>query len=158
MQRVRDYCGILAWQTGIGYLMLWAVTYWALADGAAFFGQSGACHADGAQVLFYWACDPPSGLENLAAMANFALTVTIWAPVFVAAATVDPDALIIAVPIVAVHLIGLPLGLLVLIRVLARACDAIRTLRRRIRGAVSTAAGHLPAARHPYPAQPAAPT
>ena len=51
MQRLKDYCGILAWQTGIGYLLLWGVTYWALANGAAVFGQSGVCHADSAQVL-----------------------------------------------------------------------------------------------------------
>jgi hypothetical protein len=158
MQRLRDYCGILAWQTGIGYLGLWAVTYWTLADGAAVFGQSGACHADSAQVLFYWACDPPSGLESLAAVANFALTVTVWAPVFVAAATVDPDALIVAVPIVAVHLVGLPLGLLVLIRLLARTFDAIRMLRRRIWGAASAAAGGRSAAPNPHPARTAAPT
>jgi hypothetical protein len=29
MQRLTDYCGILARQTGIGYLLLWAITCWA---------------------------------------------------------------------------------------------------------------------------------
>jgi hypothetical protein len=72
MQRLRDYCGILAWQTGIGYLLLWAVTYSTLADGAAVFGQSGVCHADSAQTLFHWACYPSSRLANLADVANFA--------------------------------------------------------------------------------------
>ena len=142
MQRLRHSFTVLAWQTGVGYLVLWSVTYWTLADGAAFFGQSAACHADSAQALFYWACDPPSPLESLASLANLALTVTVWAPIFVVAATVDPDALIIAVPIVALHVIGLPLGLLVLIRVLARIFDAVRALGRRLWAAVP-AAGRL---------------
>ena len=139
MQRLKDYCGIFAWQTGLGYLLLWAVTYWTLADGAAVFGRSGVCHADSAQVLFYWACDPASPLAILASVANFALTATVWAPVFVAAATVDPGAVAIAVPIVAVHVFGLPFGILVLIRLLARTFDAARALRRRIhRAALAT--------------------
>jgi len=132
MQRLKVYCGIFAWQAGLGYLLLWGLTYWTLADGAAVFGQSGVCHADSAQVLFYWACDPASPLSILAGVANFALTATVWAPVFVAAATVDPDAVIIAVPIVALHLLGLPFGILVLIRLSARTFDALRALRRRL--------------------------
>lgn len=132
MRRLRDYCGILAWQTGLGYLLLWGVTYWTLAEGGSVFGRSGVCHADSAQVLFYWACDPASPLQILASVADFALTATVWAPVFVAAATVDPDAVRLAVPIIALHVIGLPLGILVLIRLLARTFDALRALRQRI--------------------------
>ena len=134
MQRLKDYCGIFAWQTGLGYLVLWGVAYWTLAHGAAVFGGSGVCHADSAQVLFYWACDPASPLAILAGVANFALTATVWAPVFVAAATVDPDAVVIAVPIVALHLLGLPLGILVLVRLSARSFDAVRALRQRVAG------------------------
>jgi hypothetical protein len=155
MQRLKDLCGILAWQTGIGYLLLWGVTYWALADGAAVFGQSGACHADSAQVLFYWACDPANPLEILASVVNFALTATVWAPVFVAAATVEPDAVIVAVPIVAVHVFGLPLGILVLIRLLAGIFDAVRTLRGHIRRVASAAAGPAIATRRPTGRDPA---
>jgi hypothetical protein len=141
MQRLKDYCGIVAWQTGLGYLMLWGVTYWTLAQGGAFFGRSGVCHADSAQVLFYWACDPSSPLAILAGVANSALTVTVWAPVFVAAATVDPEAAIVAIPILAVHVLGLPLGLLVLIRLSVRACDAARAVRRRLHGATAAVGG-----------------
>jgi hypothetical protein len=132
MRRLRDYCGILAWQTGLGYLLLWGVTYWTLAEGGSVFGRSGVCHADSAQVLFYWACDPASPLQILASVADFALTATVWAPVFVAAATVDPDAVMLVLPILALHVIGLPLGILVLIRLLARTFDALRALRQRI--------------------------
>jgi hypothetical protein len=155
MQRLKDLCGILAWQTGIGYLLLWGVTYWALADGAAVFGQSGACHADSAQVLFYWACDPANPLEILASVVNFALTATVWAPVFVAAATVEPDAVIVAVPIVAVHVFGLPLGILVLIRLLAGIFDAVRALRGHIRRVASATAGAAIATRRPTGRDPA---
>jgi hypothetical protein len=132
MQRLRDYCGIFAWQTGLGYLVLWGMAYWTLAHGAVVFGGSGVCHADGAQVLFYWACDRASPLAILAGVADFALTATVWAPVFIAAATVDPDAVAIAVPIVGLHLLGLPLGILVLVRLSARSFDALRALRRRL--------------------------
>jgi hypothetical protein len=143
LQRLRDYCGFVAWQMGLGYLLLWGVTYWTLAEGGAVFGQSGVCHADSAQVLFYWACDPASPLEILATVANFALTTTVWAPVFLAAATVDPDAVILAVSIVAVHVIGLPLGILVTIRVLAWTFEAVAALRGDRRARSRIAAGEV---------------
>ena len=128
MQRLKDYCAFLAWQTGISYLLLWAVTYWVLSEGPAVFAQSGVCPVDDAQVLFYWACDPASPLAILASVANFALTTVVWAPVFAAAATVDPEAALLAGPIVAVHVFGLPLGILVMVRLSARAFDAARAL------------------------------
>jgi hypothetical protein len=118
IQRLEDYCRIVAWQTGLGYLVLWGVTYWTLAEGAAVFGRSGVCHVDSAQVLFYWSCDPVSPFQILATVANFALTTTVWAPVFVAAATV------------VVHVLGPPFGILVLIRLMARTFDAVRALGR----------------------------
>ena len=130
MRRLRDYCRILIWQTGIGYLLLWAVTLWTLDGGATVFGKSGVCYPDQAKVLFYWVCDAASPLAILAGIANVALTATVWAPVYIAAATVEPDAVAIALPIVAVHVIGLPLAIFVLVRVMAAALD----LRRRIPG------------------------
>lgn len=128
MRRIKDYCKVIAWQTGLGYLLLWAVTFWTLDEGATFFGNSGVCLPDQAKVLFYWVCEASSPLSILASLSNVALTVTVWAPVYVAAATVDPDAMAIAVPIIAVHVIGLPLGMFVLVRMMATALD----LRRRI--------------------------
>jgi hypothetical protein len=130
MRRVKDYLKVVAWQTGLGYLLLWAVTFWTLDEGAAVFGRSGVCLPDQAKVLFYWVCETTSPLSILASLANVALTVTVWAPVYVAAATVEPDAMAIALPILAVHLIGLPLGMFVLVRMMATALD----LRRRIPG------------------------
>src|SRR5437870_13704942 len=100
MQRLRSYFNAVIWQSGLGYLALWAVTFWALDRGAAVFDASGVCHPDEAKVLFYWVCDAASPYALLAALANFALTVTVWAPVYVAAATVEPDATAIALPIV----------------------------------------------------------
>lgn len=130
MRRLRDYCRILIWQTGIGYLLLWAVTLWTLDAGANVFGKSGVCYPDQAKVLFYWVCDAASPLAILAGIANVALTATVWAPVYIAAATVEPDAVAIALPIIAVHVFGLPLAIFVLVRVMAAALD----LRRRIPG------------------------
>jgi hypothetical protein len=128
MQRLKDYLRFIAWQAGLGYLLLWAVTFWTLDEGVNVFANSGVCVPDGTKVLFYWVCDPSSPLTILASLANAALTVTVWAPVYLAAASVQPEAAVIAVPIIAVHVIGLPLGLLVLVRMLAAAFD----LRRRI--------------------------
>src|SRR5262245_45036174 len=119
MRRLKDYCKLIAWQAGIGYLLLWAVTFWTLDDGATVFGKSGVCFPDQAKVLFYWVCEASSPLTILASVANAALTATVWAPVYIAAATVQPDAALIAGPIIALHVIGLPLGLFVLVRLLA---------------------------------------
>jgi hypothetical protein len=58
-------------------------------------------------------------LSILAALANTALTVTVWAPVYVAAATVDPSAMALALPIMLTHALGLPAALLVIIRVMS---------------------------------------
>ncbi len=130
MRRLKDYLKLITWQSGLSYLALWAVTFWTLDEGALVFGNSGVCHPDEAKVLFYWVCDPSSPLSWLASIANVALTATVWAPVYVAAASVQSDAMAIAVPIVAVHVIGLPLGLFVLMRMMATALD----LRRRFPG------------------------
>src|SRR5262245_60704867 len=92
MQRLRDYSRIIAWQTGIGYLLLWAVAIWTLGEGVDVFGKSGVCYPDEARVLFYWVCETSSPLALLASVANGALTVTVWAPVYLAAATVQPAA------------------------------------------------------------------
>jgi hypothetical protein len=126
MRRLRDYCRFVAWQAGLGYLLLWAVTFWTLDEGASVFGKSGVCFPDEAKVLFYWVCDPASPLTILASLANAALTATVWAPVYLAAATAEPGAIAIAGPIIALHLIGLPLALFVLIRLLAAAFDLRR--------------------------------
>src|SRR6266508_3044029 len=128
MRRLKDLFRVLTWQTGLGYLLLWAVTFWTLDEGASVFGKSGVCYPDEAKVLFYWVCEATSPLAILAGIANVALTATVWAPVYIAAATVEPDAVAIALPIIAVHVIGLPLAIFVLVRVMAAALD----LRRRI--------------------------
>src|SRR5262249_21375728 len=114
------------------YIAMWAVVLWALDDGFTVFGQSGVCHIDPAVVLFYWSCAADSPLAVLAAVVNAAFTTTIWAPVFVAAATVDADAVVIAVPIVLAHLVGLPTALFVLIRTLLWLFAGLRLVLRRL--------------------------
>jgi hypothetical protein len=147
MRRLKDYLKIIAWQTGLGYLLIWAITFWTLDDGARVFGASGVCLPDQAKVLFYWVCDAKSPLSILASLANAALTITVWAPVYVAAATIKPDAMAIAVPIMAVHAVGLPLGIFVLIRMLATALDLRRKIPNRSRThEIVPVAAALPAA------------
>ncbi len=117
MRRFRDYLRFLAWQSGLSYIALWALTFWTLDAGPAVFGNAG-CHADEAKVLFYWVCDPASPFSILASLANTALTATVWAPVYFAAATMRPDAVAIAGPIVLTHAIGLPTAIFVVMRLM----------------------------------------
>lgn len=118
MGRLKDYLRIAALNSGVGYIALWAMTLWTLDRGPAVFGKSGLCHPDAAKVVFYWVCDAATPLSILAEIANTALTVTVWSPVYIAAATVRPDAIVIAAPIIAAHLIGLPMAIFVAIRVM----------------------------------------
>ena len=153
MRRLQDYIRFLVWQSGIGYVLLWVVTFWTLDYGQAIFGASG-CHPDQAKVLFYWICDSDNPLAMLATLANTALTATVWAPVYIAAATVRPDAISIAAPIVGVHLIGLPAAIFVTIRLMLQFFLIPRRLARRMQHIESES---LTAAAGPAAAKPAAP-
>ncbi len=140
MSRLHDYGRFLVWQSGLIYAVLWIITFWTLDYGPAIFSHSAGCHSDNARVMFYWACNPESPLAYLAAVANTALTVTVWAPVYVAAATVRPEAASIAGPILAAHLIGLPAMLLVTIRLMLQFFLLPRRLAQRMQCAESGAA------------------
>jgi hypothetical protein len=129
MRRLKIYLSAAASQLGLAYLALWAVTFVVLDYGPHIFG--GACRPSGSQLLYYWTCEASWPLAFVAAIANTALSVTVWAPVYVAAATVRPDALALAIPILLVHLIGLPAALLVSIRALAQIVEAPRWLAKR---------------------------
>lgn len=130
MQRIKDYVAVAAWQIGLGYLGLWTLVFWILAQGPVVFARSGACRPDLAQVLFYWSCEPGTLIAYAADIANVALTVTVWAPVYLAAATVRPDAIALAAPILLLHLVGLPAGLLVSIRLLLALLDSVVSVLR----------------------------
>jgi hypothetical protein len=148
MQRLRDYLRFVAFNAGAGYIALWAMTFWTLDHGPAVFGGSGLCHPDDAKILFYWVCDASTPLGILAGVANTALTVTVWAPVYVAAATVRPDAIAIAVPIVLAHAIGLPTAIFVAIRAMLALLQLPRRLfGRRQAAAAPAAADDIVAAR-----------
>jgi hypothetical protein len=133
MERIKTYFTAFVWQAGLGYLALWGLTLWALDTGSSVFGHSGACRPELATVMFYWVCDLGGPLALLATLANFALTATIWAPVYVAAATVEPGALALALPIVLVHVVGLPMAIFVAMRLSARAFDVMRLMVGRVR-------------------------
>jgi hypothetical protein len=129
MRRLNSYLHVAAWQLGLAYVALWAITFVVLDYGPIIFDDN--CRPVGGKLLFYWSCGPSSALAFAAAVANTALTVTVWAPVYVAAATVQPDATALALPILLVHLIGLPTALLVAIRLLARLVQLPRWLAGR---------------------------
>lgn len=131
MQRLKDYARFIAWSSGLGYMALWALTFWTLNYGGAVFGRSGVCRPLSAQVLFYWSCDPGSALSFLASLINTALTITVWAPVYIAAATALPEAVPIAVPIVAAHVVGLPAALFVTIRSMSATFAFVRRISSR---------------------------
>jgi hypothetical protein len=126
MRRLKDYLQFLVWNSGLSYIALWAITFWTLDYGRIVFGEWGACAPDPHTVLFYWVCDAGSPFSILATIANAALTITIWAPIYVAAATVRPDAIAIAVPIVSAHLIGLATAILVSIRLMLALFGLVR--------------------------------
>ncbi len=145
MSRLHDYARFMVWQSGLIYAALWIVTFWTLDYGPAIFSHSAGCHSASAKVMFYWACDPASPLAYLATIANTALTVTVWAPVYVAAATVRPEAVSIAGPILAAHVIGLPAMLFITIRLMLQFFLLPRRLARRMQLADSGAAIELAA-------------
>jgi hypothetical protein len=130
MGRLADFGRVAVWHSGLSYIALWAMAFWTLDEGPHIFAAAG-CHPDAAQVLFYWICDPARPISILAALANTALTMTAWAPVYVAAATVRPDALWAAVPILAAHIMGLPAALFVSIRLMAGLLDIISGVFRK---------------------------
>jgi hypothetical protein len=155
MQRLRDYARFLVWSSGLGYLALWSTTIWTVDYGSALFAKSGVCRPDATRELFYWACDPASPLAMLAALANTALTFTVWAPVYVAAAIVQPRLIVIAAPLAATHVIGLPAALLVTIRSAVAALAALRWLLRAaaMKLRASGSAGGETAPQAPRPAR-----
>lgn len=103
---------------------------WTLGDGASVFG-SGDCHPDEAKVLFYWVCNADNPLSILATLSNTALTATVWAPVYIAAATVRPDAIAIAAPIVGAHIVGLPAAIFVAMRLMLALFQAPKRVLRK---------------------------
>lgn len=129
MRRLQNYLHIAAAQLGLAYVALWAIAFFVFDYGTRIFGDD--CRPDSATLLFYWVCEPRSPLSFAAGIANTALSATIWAPVYVAAATVRPDTLAVAVPILLVHLIGLPLALLVSIRLMLQIFQAPHRLMKR---------------------------
>ncbi|KAB2879562.1 MAG: hypothetical protein F9K38_10795 [Pseudorhodoplanes sp.] len=141
MRRLQDYLTFIVWQAGFAYVALWVVTFWTLDYGPAIFGHANGCHPDKAAVLFYWSCDPQSPLWIFSTVANTALTITVWAPVYVAAATVRPEAISLAAPIVGTHLIGLPAAIFVTIRVMLQFFLLPRRIAQRMQ---RIEAGELP--------------
>lgn len=140
MRRLQEYLRFLVWNSGLGYIALWVITFWTLDHGKTVLGVWGGCSPDPHTVLFYWVCDSGSLFSILAAVANTALTITIWAPVYLAAATVRPEAIALAVPIVGAHLVGLATAILVTIRLMLAFFQLLRRLFGRLHAPPATTA------------------
>jgi hypothetical protein len=128
MPRLKLCLHVAAVQSGLAYIALWAITFLVLDYGPLIF--DGACRPVGSQLFFYWSCEASSPLAFAASIANTALATTVWAPISLAAATMRPDAFVLAIPILLVHLIGLSAALLLAIRLMVRIVDAPRRLRK----------------------------
>jgi hypothetical protein len=106
------------------------MTLWTLDHGQAFFIGTGRCEPDPTTALFYWICDPASPASIVAALANSALTVTVWGPVYIAAAAVKTNALPVALPIVSIHLVGFSAVILITSRSALWLLQALRSVGR----------------------------
>ena len=133
MRRFQDYLRFLVWNCGLGYIALWAITFWTLDYGKTVLGLWGGCLPDPNTVLFYWVCDAASPYSILATIANSALTITIWAPVYVAGVAERPEAAALLVPIISTHLVGLATAILVTIRLMLALFQLVRRPIRRMR-------------------------
>jgi hypothetical protein len=131
MNRLKDYARFLTWNFGLGYIALWPMALWTLDHGQAFFSGTGQCKPDPATALFYWICDPASPASIVATLANSALTVTVWGPVYIAAAAVKANALPVALPIVAIHIFGFSAVILITARSALWLLQTMRGLGRR---------------------------
>jgi hypothetical protein len=147
MRRLQDYLRFLVWNCGLGYIALWAITFWTLDHSKTVLGLWGGCSPDPNTVLFYWVCDSASPYSILANIANSALTITIWAPVYVAGIAERPEAAALLVPIITTHLVGLATAILVTIRLMLAFFQLVRRLSGRTRApTVTPAAATGPAA------------
>lgn len=115
MPPVRSILRAALWSWGLGYVVLWGLAIWALGETHPLW-RDPACRADANQVVFYFDCGRAGAIAALAMLTNWAFTFTIWAPVYIAAATVRADALAVALPVVASHVLGLPAAVYVAMR------------------------------------------
>ncbi|MFD2181239.1 hypothetical protein [Rhodoplanes azumiensis] len=110
---------------GIFYIALWAITWLILGHGAALLRPEQGCRLEGLDVLFLWRCVGETHLPVVADLANGVLASTVWAPVVVLTAAVQPEVRLVAFLVVALHVVGLPAALLIAIRAGETLCDRI---------------------------------
>src|SRR5688572_22920500 len=68
MRRLKDYSRFLVWNSGLGYIALWTITFWTLDYGQTVLGAWGGCSPAPNTALFYWVCDSASPFSILAAV------------------------------------------------------------------------------------------
>lgn len=126
---------------GLFYIALWAITWLILGHGAALLRPEQGCRLEGLDVLFLWRCAGETPLPVVADLANGVLASTVWAPIVVLTAAVQPEVRLVAFLVVGLHVVGLPAALLIAIRAGERLCDRIA---RRATGTAQAASGPTP--------------
>ncbi|MEM6665237.1 MAG: hypothetical protein AAF638_02410 [Pseudomonadota bacterium] len=97
---------VIAVPYGIAYALAWVITIWFMGSGDIIRGNAACIVADDS-ILPIWLCPGDTVLGTLVFAVNTALAVTMWAPVFVAAALVNTQAVPLALAYVVGHLTGL---------------------------------------------------
>ncbi|RAI30806.1 hypothetical protein CH338_26995, partial [Rhodoplanes elegans] len=121
---------------GVFYIALWGITWLILAYGGELLRPDHGCRLEGLSALFLWHCTGGAHLPVVADLANGVLASTVWAPLVVLTAAVQPEVRLVAFLVVGLHVVGLPAALLIAIRGGERLCDRIA---RRPSGAPSGA-------------------
>ncbi|MFL9828730.1 hypothetical protein, partial [Rhodoplanes sp. SY1] len=110
---------------GVFYIALWGITWLILAYGGEVLRPDHGCRLEGLSALVLWRCTGGAHLPVVADLANGVLASTVWAPVVVLAAAVQPEVRLVAFLVVGLHVVGLPAALLIAIRGGERLCDRI---------------------------------
>lgn len=110
---------------GLAYMLLWLITWWVLDHGAAVLGPGTGCRLQRLSDLVLWRCTDVMPIPVVADLVNGVLASTVWAPVVVMAAAIQPEVRLAAVAVIGLHLVGLPAALLIAVRFGARLCDRI---------------------------------
>ena len=114
---MRRFLTKLAWPYGIAYAMLWLAFLWFAADGALIRNNPGCSPIESAPLPL-WTCSEFGATYLLTLLIDIALLAIMWAPVFIAAATVNLATVPLAVPLIFGHVMGVTALIYALIKAL----------------------------------------
>jgi|GEM_PF-6523253 hypothetical protein len=118
----------LFWCYGLAYAGMWWFALLGL-DRQGFFTAQPDCMIVPTMLAPLWYCGPSGPLWFLASLADAAMILTVWSPVFAAAAWVDPAHIAAFLPIVMVHAVGLVAATYILYKVVS---SLVLTLSSRL--------------------------